>query len=147
MQWLKCLVVVGALPLVVGMVEAGPAAAAKGGNNDTSNACQQGGWQTLVAQTGDDFKNAGDCINDGAQAVAPFGTHGKAACDAIPGGQFSAGPASWTCSYPNNQYTGSLLNACNIDANDPSGGSFQTSSNGIGLEGTCQAGGGGGGGV
>ena len=72
MQRLKWLVVIWALALMVGVVEAGPAAAAKGGNNDTANLCQQGGWQTLVTRTGEDFKNQGDCVNDGAQGSAPF---------------------------------------------------------------------------
>ena len=40
-QRLKWLVVIWALALMVGVVEAGPAAAAKGGNNDTANLCQQ----------------------------------------------------------------------------------------------------------
>ena len=47
-------VVIGALALMVGVVEAGPAAAAKRGNNDTANLCQQGGWQTLVTGTGEE---------------------------------------------------------------------------------------------
>ena len=101
MQRLKWLVVIGALALMVGVVEAGPATAAKGGNNDTANLCQQGGWQTLVTRTGEDFKNQGDCVNDGAQGSAPFA--GKAACTQA-GGTFvvgGIGPTLWQCNeYP-----------------------------------------------
>ena len=76
MERLKCLFAVGALAVVVSAVAAGPAAAAKGGNNDTAKACQQGGWQTLVPNLGDRFANQGDCVNDGAKGSAPFGTAG-----------------------------------------------------------------------
>jgi len=50
-------------------VAAGPAVAAKGGNNNTAHACQQGGRQTLVAAENPQvpFKNAGDCPSHGAQ--------------------------------------------------------------------------------
>jgi hypothetical protein len=85
MKRLKWLVVIGALLLVLGVIEAGPAAGATGGNNDAAKACQRGGWQSLFARTGEAYKNQGDCVNDGAQANPPFGTNGKAACDAIPG--------------------------------------------------------------
>ena len=71
MHRMRCLVVIGVLAVVVSVVGAGSAFAAKGGNNDTANVCQHGGWQTLGA-----FVNQGACVNDGAQ----FGAAGKAAC-------------------------------------------------------------------
>jgi hypothetical protein len=59
----------GALAVAVGVVDAGPALAAKGGNSDNAHACQQGGSGGLVAaETGLPFKNAGDCASHGAQA-------------------------------------------------------------------------------
>jgi hypothetical protein len=67
MERLKCLFVVGALAVVVSVVAAGPAAAAKGGNSDTARACQQGGHENrFEAETGNPFKNAGDCTSHGA---------------------------------------------------------------------------------
>jgi hypothetical protein len=124
MHRLLCLVVIGAAAVVVGVVAAGPAAAAKGGNNDTAKVCQKGGWQNLVTDRGGKFANQGDCVNDGAQGSAPFGTAGKAACAEI-GGSFRLTPAKlWTCFYTPNS-TGSnttaLQNACAID-----GGTFET---------------------
>ena len=44
MHSLKSLVVIGALAVAASMVGAGPAFAAKGGNNDNAHACQQGGF-------------------------------------------------------------------------------------------------------
>lgn len=40
---LKWLMVIAALALIVGVVEVGPDAPAKGGNNNIANVCQQGG--------------------------------------------------------------------------------------------------------
>jgi hypothetical protein len=123
MQRLKWFVLVGVLALVLGVVEAAPAAAAKGGNNDAAKVCQRGGWQALIARSGEAFKNQGDCVNDGAQANPPFGTQGKAACDAIPGGLFSQdNPKVWQCNYsegdpPNYTYRNSLDAACELDTN------------------------------
>jgi hypothetical protein len=65
----KCLVVIGALTVAAGMVATGSAAAAKGGNNDAAKQCQKGGWKTPVSQTGEPFKNQGDCVNDGAHGL------------------------------------------------------------------------------
>ena len=69
MRRLRSLVLIGALALAVGAVAAGPAAAAKGGNNDTAKRCQKGGWKSLTAQTGAPFANQGDCVNDGAHGL------------------------------------------------------------------------------
>ena len=94
----------GAVAVAVSAVAAGPAVAAKGGNNDTAKACQQGGWQTLVPNLGDRFANQGDCVNDGAKGSAPFGAAGKAACTDRQGingsgvdGTFESGNGHWTC--------------------------------------------------
>jgi len=85
MHRLWCLVVIGALAVAVSMVGVDPAFAAKGGNNDTAKVCQHGGWKGLVSDAGGVFVNQGDCVNDGAQGSAPFGTAGKAACSDLQG--------------------------------------------------------------
>ena len=115
MHRLRCLVVIGALAVAVSVVGAGPAFAAKGGNNDAANLCQHGGWRAF----GTLFANQGDCVNDGAKGSAPFGTAGKAACDGI-GGTFTSDATSWSCSYDTN-FSGlpenppALQTACNAD--------------------------------
>ena len=103
MRRLKCLVVIGALTLAASAVAAGPAAAAKGGNNDTAKQCQKGGWKALVAQTGEPFKNQGDCVNDGAHglgAVPP--PAGATACAKLTGSSFTPlqDDTLWQCQYP-----------------------------------------------
>ena len=71
MHRLSCVVVIGALALVASVVMAAPAGAAKGGNSVNAHACQQGGHESrFEAATGNPFKNAGDCTNDGAQGMA-----------------------------------------------------------------------------
>jgi hypothetical protein len=65
---LKCLLLAGALAVAVAAMVAGPASAAKGGNRATAHACQHGGHKTLFeAQTGQPFKNTGDCASQGAR--------------------------------------------------------------------------------
>jgi len=116
-----CLVVIGALAVAVSGVAAGTAVAAKGGNNDTAKVCQKGGWKALVPDTGDTFANQGDCVNDGAQGSAPFGTAGNAACNAI-GGQFALRTKAWTCLYTPNSTgsdTAALRTACATDGGGP----------------------------
>ena len=72
MKRLRVAVAIAFAALVVLAVAAGPAAAAKGSNNDTAHACQHGGWTTLVdPATGLAFKNQGDCVNSGAQGNPP----------------------------------------------------------------------------
>jgi hypothetical protein len=119
----RCLVVIGVLAVAVCMVAAGPAAAAKGGNNDTAKQCQKGGWQSLFSATGDGFVTQGDCVNDGAQGRDVFTTAGEAACKQIHGA-FAGGarPTTlWVCEYlspPNPIPPASpavLQNACVID--------------------------------
>ncbi len=67
MHRLRCLVVIGVLAAAVSVVAAGPAAAAKGGNSDNARACQQGAHKNrFEAETGNPFKNAGDCTSHGA---------------------------------------------------------------------------------
>jgi hypothetical protein len=60
------------LAVAVSAVAAGPAAAAKGGNNDTAKVCQKGTWKTLVPDTGGTFANQGDRVNDGGQGSPPI---------------------------------------------------------------------------
>jgi hypothetical protein len=68
MERLKHVLVAGAVAAVVSVLAAGPAVAAKGGNNDNAHACQQGGHTNLFeAETGNQFKNAGDCASHGAK--------------------------------------------------------------------------------
>jgi hypothetical protein len=131
---LRCLVVVGALAVAVSAVAAGPAAAAKGGNNDTAKVCQKGTWKTLVPDAGGTFANQGDCVNDGAQGRPPFGTAGKAECGKI-GGSFAImfipeppARSEWECEYvvpPNPTHPPGLQNACSADV-DGALGVFQT---------------------
>jgi hypothetical protein len=133
---LRCLVVIGVVALAASTVVAGPAVAAKGGNSDNAHACQQGGHQSLLeAETGNPFKNAGDCVNDGAQGSPPFGTAGKAACGDIDGSfviEFIREPPArieWECEYtpnppppaPMDSNTLALNNACSADVDGGSG--------------------------
>jgi hypothetical protein len=56
MHRLTCLMVIGALAVVISAVAAGPAAAAKGGNSDNAHACQQGGHTNLFeVESGNPF--------------------------------------------------------------------------------------------
>jgi len=137
MHRLRCLLVIGALALAVSAVAAGPAAAAKGGNNDTVKLCQKGAWQTLLPDSGGAFSNQGDCVNDGAQGSAPFGAAGRLECGNV-GGSFviSLFPdpsdprlvAEWNCVYmvpPNPTHPRGLQTACSADTSG-SVGVFQT---------------------
>jgi hypothetical protein len=57
--------------VLVSVVAAGPAAAAKGGNSDAAHACRQGGHENrFEAETGNPFNNAGDCASHGAKGGA-----------------------------------------------------------------------------
>jgi hypothetical protein len=103
MRRLKCLVVIGALTIAVSAAAAGPAAAAKGGNNDTAKQCQKGGWKTLASQTGEPFKNQGDCVNDGAHGLgAGPPSAGQTACDHLTQSEFTPlqDDTLWQCEYP-----------------------------------------------
>ena len=106
MHRLRSVVVIGALAVAVSVVGAGPALAAKGGNNDAANLCRHGGWKALVSNAGGVFVNQGDCVNDGAKGSAPFGTAGKAACNGLqlangntPTFTLDATHGQWTCDY------------------------------------------------
>jgi hypothetical protein len=132
MHRLRCLVVMGALAVAVGVVAAGPAEAAKGGNNDTAKACQHGGWKTLGPAAGGAFTNQGDCVNDGAQGSPPsLGSAGQGACQQIGGIFRTSRPPNWTCFYtpnpppdpPMDPNTLKLQAACGTD-----GGGFNASS-------------------
>ncbi len=85
--------VAGVLAVAVAAVAAGPAVAAKGGNNDTAKQCQKGGWTSLFSQTGEPFKNQGDCVNDGAQGlgVQPPSNDPQTVCLSLPNGQYTTG--------------------------------------------------------
>jgi hypothetical protein len=83
---LKCLLLAGALAVAVAAMVAGPASAAKGGNRATAHACQHGGHKTLFeAQTGQPFKNTGDCASQGARGGTLGQFAGQAACVGIGG--------------------------------------------------------------
>jgi len=67
MNGLKCFLGTAILAVAVSVLAAGAAAAAKGGNNDNAHACQQGGHEHMFeAETGNPFKNAGDCVSHAA---------------------------------------------------------------------------------
>jgi hypothetical protein len=72
MDRFKRMLVAAVAAFAVCVVAAGPAEAAKGGNNDNAHACQQGGHETLVAAENPQvpFKNTGDCVSHGAQGGA-----------------------------------------------------------------------------
>jgi hypothetical protein len=121
---LRCLLLAGALAVAVAAIAAGPAAAAKGGNSANAHACQHGGHKTLFeAETGDTFKNAGDCASHGARGGTLGQFAGQAACVQV-GGRFALAPGVqngvWQCvSFPvppNAQRPDALLNACELDA-------------------------------
>jgi hypothetical protein len=116
MHGLRGLVVIGALAVVVGVVAAGPAVAAKGGNNDFANLCQHGGWKTLFPVAGGAFATQGDCVNDGAQASSSFSdAHGMLACFAV-GSAFFPTSSSWICRYDGApDHTRLLRLACSDD--------------------------------
>ncbi len=123
---LKCLVVIGALTIAVSAVAAGPAAAAKGGNNDTAKQCQKGGWKTLASPTGEPFKNQGDCVNDGAQGLgAEPPSAGETACDHLRHSDFTPleDATLWQCEYPVPPNPAgplsALEDACEIDSGRP----------------------------
>jgi hypothetical protein len=57
--------------VAVSAIVAAPAVAAMGGNSANAHACQQGGHENrFEAETGDPFKNTGDCASHGAQGGA-----------------------------------------------------------------------------
>jgi hypothetical protein len=130
MRRLRCLVVVGALAVAVCAVAPGPALAAKGGNKDTARACQKGGWKTLIPDAGGTFANQGDCVNDGAQGSAPFGTAGNAACSQVAGRfMLRTDPSSWNCLFDPIAFPGGTANleaACATDTNNSPGATFET---------------------
>ena len=147
MRRVTSMMAIGVLTLILGVASTVTASAAKGGNNDTAKLCQHGAWQALLSESGKAFKNQGDCVNDGAQAVPTWGAEGQAACQAIPGyqeGFFSVGgDSSWTCQYvpganpPNDQHTETLKVACFADAGEDGGLSTELANGGYWLA-TCQ---------
>jgi hypothetical protein len=115
MHRLWCLVTIGVLAVAVSGVGAGPAVAAKGGNNDTAQLCQHGGWKAFGT-----YANQGDCVNDGAQGSPPFGAAGKAACDAVHGKFIPIGgePRAWLCDWKlqNASQNDTLSEACDAES-------------------------------
>jgi len=71
MHRLGRLLVAAAVVVAVGVIAEGPAVAAKDGNSDNAHACQQGGHRNqFEAETGNPFKNAGDCASHAARGGA-----------------------------------------------------------------------------
>ena len=145
MHPLRCLVVGAAVAAVVSLGGAAPVAAGKGGNNDTANLCNQGGWKTLSSTTGKPFKNQGDCVNDGAHGVAPDPeSNGQLACNGLVRGTFTAGGGDvvpWTCTYPvppNPSEPQELLLACSLDSGEGTGSVTFDSQPGSMVAATCQ---------
>src|SRR5688500_3059925 len=67
MWCVRGVLVVGAMALAASTVVSGPAVAVKGGNSGNAHACQQGGHKSMFeSETGNPFKNAGDCISHSA---------------------------------------------------------------------------------
>ena len=137
MRRLRSLVLMGALALAVGAVAAGPAAAAKGGNNDAAKRCQKGGWKSLTAQTGAPFANQGDCVNDGAHGLGEVPPPaGQTACANLPGSLFSNVESDgllWTCTYPvppNPEMPSALADACASDGGKTGRVTFEARSGG-----------------
>ena len=59
-----------ALTLLMLMVAAGSAQAAKGGNSENAKLCQNDGWMGLVTSTGAAFTNPGECVAYAARGGA-----------------------------------------------------------------------------
>ena len=138
MRRLRCWLVIGALAFVVSVLAAGPAVAAKGGNNDTAKRCQNGGWKVLVTQMGQPFKNQGDCVNDGAQGlgVPPAPLDPQTVCQSLPEGSFTSGEGQefiWDCSWSTPPKQSQTLS----DACGQSGGSLMVEVIGGDADGTC----------
>ena len=100
MRRLMSLLVICSLAIAVSAIVAGPAEAAAGGNRNTAQACQHGGWRALGSQSGARFTNQGDCVNDGAQGLT-VGPPAMQVCLSIPGNpEFTdLGQGSWKCSF------------------------------------------------
>jgi hypothetical protein len=87
------------------------------------------------------FANQGDCVNDGAQGSAPFGTAGNAACADVHGTfMLRTGPSSWNCvfdpvAFPNG--TENLDAACATDTNKSPQAMFFTQQVGSRLQAIC----------
>jgi hypothetical protein len=95
------LVAICSLAIAVSAIVAGSAEAATGGNRNTAQTCQHGGWRALVSQSGARFTNQGDCVNDGAQGLAVGPPTAEQVCLSIPGSpQFTdLGEGSWKCTF------------------------------------------------
>jgi hypothetical protein len=132
MDRLRCVLIAMAVAVVVCVVAAGPAVAAKGGNRDNAHACQQGGHENrFEAETGRPFKNAGDCASHGAQGgdtsflgIDNSGTytcHQALTCWGTLSGSGLKPGAQWTVCKPSvescvNHVTGTVAAGGTIDA-------------------------------
>lgn len=116
------LAVMCAAALVVSAVNAGPAVAAKGGNNDSAHLCQHGAWKALLSHSAAPFSNQGDCVNYGAQRIdgQPDPTDLQSVCESLSGGSFTDGDSEgliWECVYntpPEPSQPATLSQACGI---------------------------------
>jgi len=123
MGGLKRVSLAGVMAVAVAVIAAGPASGAEGGNSANAHACQHGGHETLFeAETGDPFKNTGDCASHGARGGTVGQFAGQAACAGI-GGRFAVAPgaqnAVWQCDFPvppNDAVPVVLSTACGVDA-------------------------------
>jgi hypothetical protein len=120
---LRCLLLAGALAVAFAAIAVEPALAAKGGNSANAHACQHGGHETLFeGETGDPFRNTGDCASHGARGGTLGQFAGQAACVQI-GGTFALAPPEvqhglWECvNFPGSDARPvELVNACDLDA-------------------------------
>jgi hypothetical protein len=92
-----------AVSLAISVLAAGPAGAARGGNNDTQTCASAADGRRSFSHAGAPFRNQGDCVNDGAQGLAlqPGPLDPQTACLSLAGRpSFRNGAdGSWTCTY------------------------------------------------
>ena len=115
MQRVRGVLVVGALAVAVSAVAAGPAVAAKGGNNDTAKACQHGGWQRSPGRAGRSPTKATASTTE-PRATPRCRREGRVR---RIGGSFSLNPNSWLCAWNLGAGSGaSLKEACDTDSGE-----------------------------
>jgi hypothetical protein len=113
---LWCVLVAGAMTLVLCVAAAGPAAAAKGGNSENAHRCQKGGWQSLFDANGSRFANQGDCVSYGAQGRTLYASAGQAVCETFGGTFVPDGALLWACNgYAYPAGAAQLESACTTD--------------------------------
>lgn len=123
MRRLISVIAVAVLTVALGVLSVGPEAAANDSNRDAAKRCQQGGWQTLVSDTGTPFTNQGDCVSTGAHGglgVTPDPIDvAQQACSSLDGGKFVSPEGDdtfiWECQYaspPEPMEPPALIEAC-----------------------------------